>query len=691
GGGGWTIDAAARARLIEARHSFDQATIATIHAFCQRILTDEPLSTGRLIGQTQVDGQQAFGETFRDVLRRTLATDSAHKSYLDAYLNAGGRADSLETLLYRAATARGTWASVYDEGRLVAAAERLAALNLDAIDVENALRRFLHHSSVSAMLRRLRRLKLQAQESLTNLSWGRLLACLDAEVDVFQYFETLAVLPTVPPPVEPFRHLSRMLLDPAPSLEEAVVQRFLPVVVAELRRRKLTDGLYDFDDMIRAVDEALDGDQGAALAEKLRDRFLFALVDEAQDIEPAQWNIFRRVFLLGDVPRPLILIGDPKQAIYGFRGADVHTYVAARDEIIGARGGVLVPLARNHRSHGEVVDAYNAVLDHQAAPRYFSTDAVAYDRPVVAAKPRLGDGPGATLLRIEPPAGTTAPARIGTIRRALLEAIVRQLETLRAAPPAARTPLSEIYVLTRSNVEAREVAARLHAAGIANVLYRPDYIFRSNEATHVRALLLAIADPGDRARRLGAWLTPFFDISLTALAAGGADPPPDHPLVARLIGWKTLADAHAYDVLWSRIVDDSGIARRLRLAPSGLRALTNYRHVFDLLHDEAAVRPTSVEDLATLLAAGLRRPTVSEDDTQRLETEADAVRIMTTHAAKGLEADIVFVYGGFTGRRFWKGVHTLQQDRTRQLCVGKPKRPRLIELIDATRHEEEQR
>jgi exodeoxyribonuclease V beta subunit len=689
-GTGWTIDGSARARLIEARQSFDQATIATIHSFCQRILTDEPFATRRLLGQSQVDGRQAFGESFRDVLRKELTTDPSHRDYLEAYLAAGGSVERLEDLLYATVTAPGRWARITDEPAIADAARELASLQLDSPDVEKLLRKHLHSSQVQALLKRLRRLVPQARHSLATQAWGRFLAALDAHPEIFPYLETLASAVDIPAVVGPFRRLAQRMLDGTPPLEEAIAQRFVPLVGADLARRKLAQGLYDYDDMIRGVDEALDSELGPDLIEKLRRRYRFALVDEAQDTEPGQWRIFRRVFLDSEGPNPVVLVGDPKQAIYGFRGADVHTYVQARDEV-RARGGTILPLMRSYRSHPEVVAATNAIFDSSARPSYFTDPSINYDSPVTAMRPPLGDGPGVTLLRVEGPKDSAQPIRIGAIRRALGHAIVREIETLQSTVP--RLCLSEVYVLGRSNSEAREIAVCLHEAGIANALYKPDHIFRSAEATHVRALLLAIADPADRSARLAAWLTPFFDIGLEALASC-AEPPPDHPLMARLASWKILGDARAYDDLWARILDDSGIMRRLRLAPSGLRRLTNYRHLFDVLQNEAGRRPTAIADLAAMLAtfaAGRRRPANDEDDTQRIETEADSVRVMTIHAAKGLEADYVFVYGGFSSRRIWRGAHTFQDGTERLMCAGKPRRKSTVESIDVARHQEDQR
>ncbi len=684
---GWTIDDGARARLTEARQSFDQAVIATIHSFCQRILTEEPFATRRLLAQSQVDGRQAFGEAFRDVLRRTLATDESHRGYLDAYLATGRRTQDLEEHLYRTATARGTWATAFNEDRLE---EAMAALS--AIDVTSPLLRTslsaLKGSKVTSVLEHLGNAVTQARLCLPVRRWGTFLAWLTSADKLNEYFNKLEV--TSESDLASLRTLASMLLDSAPALEEAIAQRFTPLVQAELGTRKLTDGLYDYDDMIRAVDETLDGAAGPDLIAKLRRRFKFALVDEAQDTEPAQWRIFRRLFLDSGQSNPVALIGDPKQAIYGFRGADVHTYVEARDDI-RARGGTVLPLRRNYRSTPEVIAAYNAILDHRAAAPYFSDQSIPYDNPVVPFHAAAGDGPGVTLLRFEAPGDGTAAMHIGTLRQALRDAITDEIINLRSATPTGA--LSSIYVVGRTNADAAQMSARLHEAGIPNLQFKPDYLFKSPEVAHVRALLLAIADPTDRTARLHAWLTPFFDLRLEALA-DAADPPADHPLMACLFTWKALGETRAYDDLWARILDDSGVTRRLRLSPSGLRRLTNYRHLFDVLHAEVGARPSTLADLAATLAAFANgsRKTANDEDAQRLETETDAVRIMTIHAAKGLEADYVFICGGFTARRSWRtGIQTFHRGTERLLCAGKPRRQETIGYIDDAGNEEDQR
>jgi len=451
-------DPAVHARLGAARRSFDLASITTIHAFCQRLLTEEPFLTGRLLEQSQVDGRAAFGEAFRDGLRTVLATDPAHRPYLEAHLGDNQGVDRLEDLLYKAATARGRWAFPHSEGELAVLARGLVAGNLALLEL--AWKPVLRGPGGTAFRRRLDVLWPALAGSSESGNWLPLLAALDDQADdkFYKYLDTIAAATSATPALRKLGQDLRRLAQ-SPSAGEAIVQRLLPVVAAEVERRKVGQGLYDFDDMIDAVARALDDEVGGeGLAEKLRRRYRFVLIDEAQDTERTQWRIFERAFLRDSLlsssrarpPTPVVLIGDPKQAIYSFRGADVHTYVAARAAIRDA-GGAALALDRNFRSAPEVVRAVNAILDQTASPPYFTDPQIAYDHPVTSQRPSAdGAGPeraaGVTLFKLSLPENPPRPLRVVAIKRALRSAITARIMRLRREQPELRP--SSIFVLT---------------------------------------------------------------------------------------------------------------------------------------------------------------------------------------------------------------------------------------------------
>ena len=124
--------------------------------------------------------------------------------------------------------------------------------------------------------------------------------------------------------------LDRLLV----PIKAAVVQTCLPAVREVLKQQKAGSGAYDFDEIIAGVATALDEPGGAELIRSLRDRYKYALIDEFQDTDELQWKVFQQVFTNSPRDHRAYLIGDPKQAIYGFRGADVRTYLAARSSLV---------------------------------------------------------------------------------------------------------------------------------------------------------------------------------------------------------------------------------------------------------------------------------------------------------------------------------------------------------------------
>jgi len=698
-----------RSLLAEARRGFDQASITTIHAFCQGLLIDEPLATGRLLGQAQVDSQAAFGEVFRDVLRRLLSTDPEHRRYLDAFLAGRRDAVALEALLYRAALTRGVWAAPHDELALARAVTALAALELGAF--ERLWSGMLpHRQSIDAMKRRLQALAPAFARASQDRDWPALLGAFDEEADerLCGYVEKIAAARGLAPIVETLGQSLTALLE-GPTLIDATVQRFLPAVRSAVAAHKLARGLYDFDDMIAAAARALEGPAGEQLIAKLRRRFRFALIDEAQDTDALQWQLFERIFLDSNGANPCVLIGDPKQAIYGFRGADVNTYVRAREAILARAGETaLVPLAENHRSASEVLAAVNAILEQNTLTPFFTNPRIGYDRPVESARGPQGDGAGVTLFKLEleerqqemgrqqEKERRQEKLRIGPIKQALRRAIGAEIERLRRERPSFR--LASVFVLTRSNAEAREVGDELRLRGIAHTYYKQEGLWKSAEAEQIRTLLRAIDDPQDRVARLQAWLTPFFGLTLAELEQAG-DPPHHHPLMARLFTWKRLGDARDYPALFAEVLDGSGVTRRLRLTAAGERTLTLYAQIFDQLLADTAARRLSLAELAASLGqykSGLFPPTregaTRDTDIQRAELDSDAVQIVTMHKAKGLEAEHVFLYGALTNMPlFSHEVHAFYRDDQRVLMAGKPRLPDTIARIKQHRDEENQR
>ena len=693
----WTIDDTARARLEAAARGIDGAPISTIHAFCQQVLTEQAFAGGRLLVQQSVESRAAFAAAFAEVLRQELAVDDEQAPYLEAYLARGGSAatvDSLEFLLYRAHQLRAQWGTPFDPERIAAAAQAFARFSFPTIDL--AIKSGVDGRKAAAVRRRLVTLHEATRRFHGDRNIARFLAALDVPVvgeDLLAFV------------MERFTGRSTEvsaavaeLADAAIPLEAAVAQLFVPPVAARLAARKRAAGLYDFDDMLTLVDEALRGPRGLELTATLRQRYKLAIVDEFQDTDQVQWAIFRKIFDDG-AGRPLYLVGDPKQAIYGFRGADVATYVEARQTVAAADEAH--HLTRNFRSTRAVIDAYNAILDQTAAEPFFNQGDVKYDPPVTygpegdaTPAPLTAPAP-VTLLRVTAEEDV-ARLPMRAVREGLAQAVAGEIVDLLASPEplSGAEPLraSDIFVLTRTWVEAKAVAGALGTRGVPAVIYNQEGLYASPEARQVRDLLRAVADPRDPAKRLRAWLTPFFGLSLGDLpAAAGADG--DHPLFARLFAWHAAATREPLGRLYARILDESGVITRELFLGESARRLVNIRHLFEVLSAEDARAARPLGDVVRRLSALCEKllvPEAEEGNVQRLESDHDAVQIMTMHKAKGLEAEVVFLYGGYSPSPN-RGVRHYTDAGSRVATAGRPRTNALGDLIKRERESEDQR
>lgn len=661
----WRIDDRARERLTRALYTLDVAAIGTIHGFFGRVLNEHAFTGGRLLVGTLEDGRSLFGRAFRTALRRRLAIEpgpAAELLRLWLVQDRGG-IDGLEEALYRYHAAR---RDVRPPCDLEALRQEIAARPLVVGDRDAEIAR------LDAALRGARIHGNTVRAICTN-HLPAILATLDRAGEGLAPFFDDNAQESIRYLVKKWNELPRTslagtLVESVVSLvvrvvplKAAVVGACLPEAQRALQRYKRATGAYDFDEIIAGVAEAVQSPQGAALVEALRGRFRYALIDEFQDTDENQWAVFQRVFVESDGPHRAFLIGDPKQAIYGFRGADVRAYITARDHVV-ARGQAPVVLDTNHRSTAALIEAYNLILDQSATQPYFDGAGVTYQAPVRPGRSHTAlnaDGTPSVpvhVLEIEP-----RGEKLGLLelRRGLARQIAREARALlfgdqqmsfgtandqRAVEPG------QVFVLTATRVESELVAAELRAAGVPFAFYKQEGLFQTNEAQAVRDLLAAIDDPADPALRGRAWITPFFAVPLGVLPelTEVAD---THPLVRRLAEWKDLADARRFEALFSRILDDSGVVLRELLLKDDERALTNYLHLFELLLEHARSHGCGLTELVALLdgyIAGTRKPPAEDGDVQRLESDRDAVQIMSIHKSKGLEAEVVFLFGKFT-------------------------------------------
>lgn len=488
---------------------------------------------------------------------------------------------------------------------------------------------------------------------------------------------------------------------------------YLPLVEERLDRDKRQRGQIDYDDMLAWVWEALAGPGGPALTAALRQRYRFALVDEFQDTDDLQWRIFHRVFVAGGAGNRLFVVGDPKQAIYAFRNADVHSYLRARQELCAA-GAPCVPIDANFRSTAALIDGCNLIFDQKAQPPLFD-GAIKYDRPVTCGAPdRVARDPHGraivpiTLMRYAAPPGQKGKAddtreRMGrfiaaTVKRMLEDPAgaieIHEPDRIGVVGGRRKVAARDIFVLAATNEECRTVGGYLSAAGVPFAYYRLDGLFeKTEEAQDVLAMLRALEDLNDRSRRRRAWMSPFFALKFREIATI-ADPPAAHPLNQLLYEWRSLAEAERFAELFDRLLHQSGLIERELFLKQGERELTNYVHIFELLLERAVAQRLSLSELIELLDDYIHLralPPGQDGNLQRIESERMAVQVMTVHMSKGLEADVVMLYGGLNRGPRSTHLAVYHEADERRFAIGPEAREAAKPAIDRERVEEEQR
>ena len=448
-----------------------------------------------------------------------------------------------------------------------------------------------------------------------------------------------------------------------PDRRAAMRARFAELVRDRLERRKRELRVLGYDDLLSRLEQALAGPQAPVVRRRLQEQYRLVVVDEFQDTDAVQWNILRDAFLGDDSPVALVLVGDPKQAIYAFRGADVHAYLAARD-LAGA--GRTDALTQNWRSDEALLRGLDVVfgdvtLGH-ADIAYRRTEAAEHHR-----EPGLVGGRLATPVRLRHVRADTDGAALTPKSRMLQEGwarsfIARDLATDVVYQLDPRTGSSivehrpdgttadprpvqprDIAVLVRRHADAELVRSALGEVGVPAVVNGTGSVFATKAAQDWLTLLEAIEQPAASTRVRSATLTAF--LGWTADDVAGADEDEWDAVHARLGEWRRLLLRRGVAALYEQIQAGEGLPGRLLSVRAGERALTDLRHVAELLHDHGTDHDTAPATLVAWLRERIRRcdrEGDAESMSRRLETDAQAVQVWTVHRSKGLEFPIVY-------------------------------------------------
>ncbi len=417
----------------------------------------------------------------------------------------------------------------------------------------------------------------------------------------------------------------------------------------ELAARKERASVLGFDDLLEGVARALTGPGGVALGRALSERYKVALVNEFQDTDRTQCTIFEAIFARPETP--LFLIGDPKQAIYGFRGADVWSYLAL------TRDARRYTLDTSYRSDPGVVKAVNMLF---GGPRPFLLEAI--EHRDVSARPGAVDqfqaelasnGAQFEILFVESPAPGVPlrkpPARAAASRVAAAE--VAALLGGRATIAGHRVVESDIAVITRTNLQCFDVQEALRQKGIVAVVIGDKDVLESDEAEDLILVLPAVLDPTSGSALRRALASALFGQTADDISRLDDDAARFELWAERLRRWQSLWTERGFMRMFRALLEETDAAGRLLSRPGGERRITNFLHLAELCHRAESEEHLGPQALYSWLVEQREEGTAASEHAEiRLESDRGAVRVLTAHKAKGLEFPVVVCPFAWDGR-----------------------------------------
>jgi len=592
------------AAIGEALRAFDLAAISTIHGFCLRTLRENAFESGSLFDSELLPDQRSLiREVVEDFWRTRVAGASA--LFVSYVLGKGTTPDTLLSLLGTKVTQphltilpdREVAGSTQEESEYVDCFRELRDAWPEArAEVERLLST---GEGLNRSKYRVGAIPLWLSRMDEYVGRGERDAELFAEFRKFTTRELEGAMKGgLAAPAHPFFACCQRLQDAQVALDELFRRRLVGLkaelfhhVRRELTRRKEERNVMSFDDLLVRLHQALEARGGVALARAIRGGLKAALIDEFQDTDPVQYAIFRKVFGSGD--GPLFLIGDPKQAIYGFRGADLFAYLAASSQVESRH-----TLGENWRSEPGLITAVNTLFAGRDRPFVFEEISFqpAAPAPVRGPAPlRIEGEPGRALhlwfLKAGPGQGSDKPLTKGAAREILPRAVAGEISRLLRLGRSGRAligtrPLGEgdMAVLVRRNLEARLMQEALSELHIASGLYSTGNLFDTHEAVEVERLLRGIAEPNTSGLVRAALATDLLGVKGEELEGLLADEPAWERWIVGFRGFHDLWDEQGFIVMFRRLLAEQEVLPRLISLPDGERRNTNVLHLAEVLH-----------------------------------------------------------------------------------------------------------
>jgi exodeoxyribonuclease V beta subunit len=692
-------------RLKNALRSFDEAAIYTIHSFCSHTLKDHAFESGILFKHELLQDQMPLLlETVQDFWRHYLYPASPlFIRYLREEAKTFKQPNELIDIIGRGRYIGQPATLLHILPESISIPENIALEQIVTNEITQAhqfwqqegamLQKLLFTAMEQDVLNRtsykIGRVKLLCQQMD---ALGRLQSLsLPKDIELFG-IDKLCSKKTAKQDTRlqhPFFKLIQTILNQKNALNECYAQLLLALkrqlfhyVEQQLTRKKQQRNLQSFDDLILNVYQALQKSSKQRLINALRQKYHVALIDEFQDTDPVQYQIFNQVFNHPD--GTLFLIGDPKQAIYSFRGADIFAYLQA-NENIGQTCHHTLDV--NYRSEQHLVTAVNTLFQ-QPAINPFLIDAIQF-HPV---KPQPSKSTNTLLIN-----GQSQPSlKIWFVSQAMLQTskiaqkqweshyiplgIAHEIAELlnlakkgQAILEDRKLTAGDIAVLVRTNAQAHFIQNQLTKLAIPSVRYSRESLFITREIVEIERILLAIANPTLASWVKAALATDMLGLSAAALYAMGEHETQWQMWLIRFQRYRFIWQHRGFIQMFRELLVKEQIASRLLHYPDGERRLTNVLHAGELLHQVAIAQKLGINALCYWLAKqrDIARETQDEERMLRLESDEMRVKIVTIHKSKGLEYPIVFCPFLWSG---WLAVNSQAQHQKPLLFHDENKR-----------------
>ena len=645
-------------RLQLALVSFDEAAVFTIHGFCKRMLMDNAFEASLPFEQQLLANEDDLLTELTDQFwyQHFLHPDVLHLALLQKYkltpdkllasvknfigkvylktapaFNAASDYAATQDALAQAAAACATcWATEQ--------AHVLAAITGGLIDARTYSKRHLPNWT-DKLVKTLAQPVLLAEhvEAVERFSTTKLLAAAkDGKIIPQHTFFTL---------VDEWLALHQQVTACQTAALEKLRLRLLQFLRRQLPQRKQQLGVLTFDDLLLRLQSALQ--HHPILAQRLADQYQAALIDEFQDTDPIQYAIFSHIYQQNTAAR-VFFVGDPKQAIYGFRGADIHTYLQAANDTDSH--GTQYTLGRNFRSHPQLLQALNHLFAQSDNP--FLSE-IAYI-PVEAGKPQAdfwlnsAEMPQPALRWWDWASLEQHPVSQveDNIAQAVADDIAKLLNTAQQGQAGIGERALEsrdIAVLVRTSKQGEKMKQALLQRGIASVQKTRESIFCTREADELRVLLRAVAEPGNEAALRQALATELMGFSASQLLHLDENPAALEQALEAFHRWHTVWQQQGFMPMFRSFMQQRQRYAHLLALADGERRLTNLLHLAELIHTDDQLQGHGMHTVIRWLQRRADAASEAEETHQlRLESDENLVQIVTIHKSKGLEYGVVY-------------------------------------------------